>query len=152
MAALRGMNRGGAPPPPPEADIATQKYIAVMEECETLQDAHIRDLMGRGPPTTVTATDGAASVSVITRGRNRSSSTTGQQLNKLQSALATLLTTVSSQALAMTNLTNQVAAGNNKRDGVGRKRTRTGDKNPKEKHTCPKCKLLVWHKEEKCPE
>ena len=42
--------------------------------------------------------------------------------------------------------------GNTKRDSVGGNRTRTGDKNPKEKHTCTKFKLLVWRKEEKCPE
>ena len=81
MAALRGMNRGGAPPPPPEADIATQEYIAAMEERETLQDAHIKDLMGRGPPDTIPVTNGAAAAIDITKGSHRSSSTTGQQLN-----------------------------------------------------------------------
>ena len=150
MADLRRMIRGGAPQPPPEADMATREYIAAMEERATLQDSHIDDLMERGPTTTIPATDGASAASVITRGSNRSVSTTGHQLNKLQSDLATLITAVSSQASAMTALTNQVAAG--KRDGGGGNGTRTGDKNPKEKHTCTKCKLLVWHKEENCPE
>ena len=116
----------------------------------TLQDAHIEDLMERGPPTTIPATDGSAAASMITRGSNLSSSTTGQQLNELQSSLATLMTTVSSQASAMTALANQVTTV--KRDGGGSNRTQTEDKNPKEKHTCTKCKLFVWHKEEKCPE
>ena len=31
MAALRGINRGGAPQPPPEADMATREYISAME-------------------------------------------------------------------------------------------------------------------------
>ena len=65
------------------------------------------------------------------RGTNHSSSTTNQKLTKLQSALATLMTKVSSQASAMTALTSQVAAGNNKRDGGGGNRARTGDKKPK---------------------
>ena len=104
--------------------------------------------MERGPPTTIPATNGAAEASMIMRESNRSGSTTGQQLNKLQSALATLTMTVSSQASAMTAITNQVAAGNTTRDGIGGNRTRTGGGKPKEKHTCPKCKLLLWHKEE----
>ena len=123
MTALHGMNRGGAPPPPPEPYIATQEYISTIEERATLQDAHIEDIMGRVPPTTIPANDGTAAASVIMRGSNQSSSTTGQQLNKLQSALATLLTTVSSQASVMTALTNQVAAGITKREGVGGNRT-----------------------------
>ena len=146
MVALSGINRVSARPPPPESDISTQEYIAAMEERVKLQDAHIKDLMGRGPPTTIPSTDGAEAASVITRGSNLSSSTISHKLNDLQSSLATLLTTVSFQASAMTALTNQVAAGNTKRDGVVGNRTRTGDKNPKYKHTCPKCKLLVWHK------
>ena len=97
-----------------------------MEERATLQDAHIEDLMGCGPPTTIPDTDGAAAASVITRGGNRSSTTTGQQHNELRSVLATLMMTVSSQALAMTAITNQVAAGNTTRDGIGGNRTRTG--------------------------
>ena len=132
--------------------MATREYIAAMEERATIQDAHIKDLMKCGPPTTTTATSGAAAASVITGRSNRSSSTTGQQLTKLQSPLATLMMTVSSQALAMTNLTNRVAAGNNKCDGGGGNRALTGEKNPKEIHICTKCKLLVWHKEEKCLE
>ena len=136
MAALRGMNRGGAPQTPPEVEIATREYITAMEERATLQDAHIEDR--------------ASAESVITRGSKLSGSTTSQQLNKLHSALATLMTTVSSQALAMTALTYQVATG--KRDGGGGNRKRIRDKKPKEKHTCTKCKLLVWHMEEKCPE
>ena len=96
MAALRGMNRSGAPQPLPEADMATREYIAAMEERAALQDDHIKDLMECGPPTTIPATDRAAAASVITRGSNYSSSTTGQQLNELQSALATLRMTVSS--------------------------------------------------------
>ena len=117
-----------------------------------MQDAHIKDIMEREPPTTIPVTDGAAAASVITRGSNRISSTTGQQLTELQSALTTLMMTVSYQASAMTALTNQVSEGNNKHDGGGGNREQTGEKNPKEKHTCTKCKLLVWHKEEKCPE
>ena len=152
MAALHGINRGGAPQTPPEADMATREYITAMEERATMQDAHIEDIMKRGPPTTIPATNRKAAARVITGGSNHSSSTTGQQLTDLQSSLATLMTKVSSQASAMTALTNQVAAGNNKRDGGGGNRARTGDKNPKEKHTCTECKLLVWHKEEKCPE
>ena len=73
MTALREINRGGAPQPQPEADMATREYIAAMEERSTMQDAHIKDLMERGPPTTIPATDGAAAASVITRGSNRSS-------------------------------------------------------------------------------
>ena len=152
MTALREINRGGAPQPQPEADMATREYIAAMEERSTMQDAHIKDLMERGPPTTIPATDGAAAAIVITRGSNRSSSTTGQQLTELQSAFATITTTVSSQASEMTALTNQVAAGNNKCDGGGGNRAQTGDKNLKEKYTCTECKLLVWQKEENCPE
>ena len=92
-----------------------------MEERAALQDAHIEDLMERGPPTTIPATGGAAAASVNTRGSNCSGSTTVQQLNKLQSALATLMTTGSSQASAMTSLTKQVAVV--KRDGGGGNRT-----------------------------
>ena len=77
MAALQGMNCSGEPPPQPEADIATQENIAEMEQSATLQDAHIEDLMGCGPPTTIPDTDGAAAASVIMRGGNRSSTTTG---------------------------------------------------------------------------
>ena len=77
MAALRGMNRGGEPQPPPEADMVTWEYISAMEERATLQDSHIKDLMELGPPTTIPATYGEAAVSVITRGINRSGSTTG---------------------------------------------------------------------------
>ena len=152
MATLRGINRSGAPQPPPEADTATREYIAAMEERATMQDSHIKDLMKHGSPTTIPATDGTSEASVITGGCNCSSSTTGQQLTELQSAPATLMKTVSSQASAMTSLTNQVAAGNNKCDGGSGNRERTRDKKPKEKHTCTKCKLLVWCEEEKCPE
>ena len=91
MAALRGMNRGGVPQPPPEADMVTWEYIAAMEERATLQDAQIKDIMERGPPTPIPATYGEAAASVITRGSNCSGSTTGQQLNELQAALATLM-------------------------------------------------------------
>ena len=90
------MNHGGAPPTPHEAYIETQEYIAAMEERATLQDDHIEDLMGCGPPTTISATDSASEARVITRVSNRRISTTGQKLNKLQSSLATLLMTVSS--------------------------------------------------------
>ena len=96
MAAMRGMNRGSAPQSPPDANMETQEYIAEMEERAMLQDSHIKDLIERGPPTTIPATDRAAAASVITMGSNYSSSTTGQQLNELQSALATLRMTVSS--------------------------------------------------------
>ena len=81
MASLPRMNRSGTPPPPPEADIAMQEYIAAMEERATLQDDHIEDLMGCGPPTTISATDSASEASVITRVSNRRISTTGQKLN-----------------------------------------------------------------------
>ena len=143
MAALHGIHCGDAPQPPPEADMATREYIAVMEERTTMQYAYIKGLMEHGPPTTIPATDGEAAASVITRGSNRSGSTADQQLKELQSALATLMTTISYQASAMTALTNKMAAGNNKHDGGGRNRAQTGDKNPKDKHTCTKCKLLV---------
>ena len=83
MAALRGINYGGSPQPPPEAGMATRGYIIAMEEREMLQDDHIEDIMERGPPTTILATNGEAAAIVIMRGSNRSSSTTGQQLNEL---------------------------------------------------------------------
>ena len=108
--------------------------------------------MERRPPATIPDTDGASAPSVITRRSNHIVSATGQQLNELQSALATLTTKVSSQASTMTTITNQVTTGHQNRDGGSGKRTLTVGKKPKEKHTCTKCKLLVLHKEEKCPD
>ena len=76
MVDLRGINNGSTPQPPPEADMATWEYLSAMEERATMQDSHIKDIMERGPPTTIPATDGAAAAIVITRGSNRSSSST----------------------------------------------------------------------------
>ena len=55
----------------------------------------------------------------------------------------------------MTALTKQVAEGASRRGDSRRNNDRRGggkDKAPAEKHTCTKCKLQVWHKEENFPE
>ena len=159
MAAIRGVRRGdnlGTPEPPTTADATAQEYISALEEKAALQNAHIKELMAHNLPTTVPATDVAAATSTITGGTSRSSKTSSQ-LTELQSSLVEMMKTVATQATAMTALTKQVAEGANRRGesrrnyvrrGGGRRGNDNKDKPPEEKHTLPKCKLQVWHKEE----
>ena len=125
-----------------------------------MKDAHIEDLMARNPPATVPATDVAAATSTITGGTSRSIKTS-TQLTELQPSLAAMMKTVAMQAMATTAITKQVAGGANRRGDSRRNDDRRGggcrgddnkDKSPSEKHTFPKCKLQVWHKEENWPE
>ena len=94
------------------------------------------------------------------RGNSRSSKIS-TEVSELQSSLVTMMKTVATHATAMTALTKQVAEGANRcgdsrrnddRRGSGCRSGNNKDKLPAEKHTCPKCKLQVWHKEENCPE
>ena len=71
-----------------------------------------------------------------------------------------MMKTVATQAMTMTALTKQVPEGANRRGDsrqnddcrCGSRGDDNKDKPPAEKHTCPKCKLQVWHKDENCPE
>ena len=137
-------------------DATAQEYIAALEEKAELQGAHIEELMARNPPATVPATNVAVATITVTVGTSRSSKTSNQ-LTELQSSLATMMKTVATQATAMTALTKKVAEGANRRGDSRRNDDRRGGgyrgnnkkyKPPAEKHTCPKCKLQVWHKEE----
>ena len=125
-----------------------------------MHDAHIEQLMARNLPATVPATDVEAATSTITGGTSRSSKIS-TQITELQSSLAAMMKKVVTQATAMTALTKQVAEGANRRGNSRRNKERrfggrrgddNKDKPPAEKHTFPKCKLQVWHKEENCPE
>ena len=116
--------------------------------------------MARNPPATVPAT-AVAAATVIIAGGTSFSSKTSTQLTELQSSLAAMIKTFVTQVTAMTALTKQVAEGDNTRGdsrrnddrrGGGRRGDNNKDKPTEEKHTCPKCKLQVWHKEENCPE
>ena len=163
MAAICEVSRGdnlGNPDPPTTADAMAQEYIAALKEKTALQDAHTEDIMALNPPATVPATDVAAATRTITGGTSRRSKTS-TQLTELQSYLAAMMKTVATQATAMTALNKQVVEGANRRGDSRRNDDRRGgsrrgddnkDKPPAEKHTCPKCKLQVWHKEENCPE
>ena len=163
MAEIRGVSRGnnlGTTKPPTTADVTAQEYIATLEEKAAMQDAHIENLTSRNPPATVPATDVAAATITITGGTSRSSKTS-TRLTKLQSSLAAMMKTVATQATAMTALIKRVVEGANRRGnsrrnddciGGGRRGNDNKDKPPAEKHTCPNCKLQVWHKEENCPE
>ena len=163
MAEIRGVSRGnniGTPKPPTMVEATEQEYITALEEKAEMQDAHIEKLMARNPPATVPATDIAAATSTITGGTSHSSKTS-TQITELQSSLAAIIKTVATQATAMTALTKQVAEGanrhsnsrgNDERKGSGRFGDNNKDKPPSKKHTCPKCKLQVWHKEENCPD
>ena len=157
MAAIRGVSRGdnlGTPEPPTTADATEQEYITALEEKAAMQDAHIEQLMARNPPATVPATDVSAATSTIKGGTSRISKTS-TQLSEMQSSLATMMKKVATQATAMTALSKQVAEGANRHGdsrrnddhrGSGRHDDNKKDKPPAEKHTCPKCKLQVWHK------
>ena len=137
------------------ADATAQEYIAALEEKAAMQDSHFKELMARNPPATVPATDVAAATRTITRGTSHSSKNI-TQITELQSSLTATMKTVAMQATEMTALTKQVAEGANRRSysrrnddcrGGGCRGDNNKYKPPAEKHTFPKCKLQVWHKE-----
>ena len=107
MAAIRRVSRRknlGNPVPQTTADVTAQEYIAALEEKAVMQDAYIKDIMARNPPATVPATDVAAATRTITRGTIRSSKNI-TQITELQSSLAAMMKTVTTQAAGMTSLT-----------------------------------------------